>query len=159
MIDSYNVKMQDPGTGTWSDIFGQEGSFAVANEFIATVDINPGSTYKITVRAHNSHGLGPESDELTIVAAMGPETPDPHVTQIYNHFIRITWTAPYQNSAPISAYKVFILKDDGDFALDLIYCDGRDEPILSNLYCEIPMSALRLNPYYLNFDYDIKAKV
>ena len=34
----------------------------------------------------------------------------------------------------------------------LAACDGSEEPILSNAYCEIPMSALRLDPYNLVFD-------
>ena len=90
---------------------------------------------------------------------MGPETPNAPSTLIYNHFIRIQWTAPYQNSAPIIAYKVFIANAEGDFIQDLIYCDGSQEPILSNTYCEIPMSALRLNPYNLAFGQEILAKV
>lgn len=46
-----------------------------------------------------------------------------------------------------------------EFLLDTIYCDGSDEPVLSNEYCEIPMSALRLDPYNLVFNQDVLAKV
>lgn len=65
-------------------------------------------TYKVSVRAHNAHGWGPESDYLEIVAAKGPETPNPPQTAIFNYYVRISWVAPYANSAPIDAYTVYI---------------------------------------------------
>ena len=151
-IDSYNLRW-DQGTDTWADMIGEDGNYLVASEHIQTDNITPGMLYKVTVRAHNSHGWGPESDYLEIVAAEGPETPDPPETFIHNHYVRIQWTAPYQNSAEINAYKVYIAEVTGtEFLQDTIYCDGSEEPILSNEYCEIPMSALRLDPYNLVFD-------
>ena len=84
---------------------------------------------------------------------MAPEQPTAPETLILNHFVRIRWTAPYQNSAPINIYKVYIEKATAsDFILDTVYCDGTREAIIANLYCEIPMSALRLDPYHLIFN-------
>ena len=112
------------------------------------------------MRAHNAHGWGPESDPLEIVAAAGPDTPAPPTTSIHNHYIRIQWTTPYQNSAPINAYKVFIGETTSiNFIEDTTYCDGSIEPVLSNKYCDVPMSALRASPYWLTFDQEVKAKV
>ena len=114
----------------------------------------------MTVRAHNAHGWGPESDYLEIVAAEGPETPDPPTTTIQNHYVKIEWTEPYENSAPVNKYAVYIGEETGlEFLIDTIYCDGSQEPVLSNHYCEIPMSTLRLDPYYLAFNQDVLAKV
>ena len=158
-IDSYNLKW-DQGIDMWVDMVGQDGAYLVGNEHIHTDDVTAGVSYKVTVRAHNAHGWGPESDYMTIVAAEGPETPSPPETLIHNHFVRIQWTAPYQNSAPINAYKVYLGETTGSqFLLDTIYCDGSMDPILTNEYCEIPMSALRLPPYSLTFNQDVVAKV
>lgn len=151
-IDSYNVKW-DQGDGTWTDIVGEDGNYLLALEYIWSTDVVAGTVYKVTIRAHNSHGWGPESDYLEITAAEGPETPATPETLIHNHFVKIQWVAPYQNSAPIISYKVYIADASGtEFILDTIYCDGSQEPVLSNEYCEIPMSALRLEPYNLAFN-------
>lgn len=62
-IDSYNVRW-DKGTETWEDIAGEEGDYLVATSYIHSADVSAGAVYKVTVRAHNAHGWGPESAYL-----------------------------------------------------------------------------------------------
>jgi len=85
----------------------------IKTELVYTSNVVAGVAYKVTVRAHNAHGWGPESDFLLIVAAKGPDTPDPPQTAIFNYYVRISWTAPYANSAPINAYTVYIAEKTG----------------------------------------------
>lgn len=87
-IDSYNVKW-DQGTGVWDDLIGEEGNYFLGSEHTQIASVTAGTVYRVTVRARNAHGWGPESAYLEIVAAEGPETPDPPVTAIQNHFVRI----------------------------------------------------------------------
>ena len=87
-IDSYNVRW-DKGSETWEDIAGEEGNYLVATSYIHSADVSAGAVYKVTVRAHNAHGWGPESAYLEITAAEGPETPDSPTTVIHNHYVRI----------------------------------------------------------------------
>lgn len=104
------------------------------------------------VRAHNNMGWGEFSKPTEVVAAKIPEQPDAPTTVINNIFVRISWTDPYLNSSPIQSYSVFIANKDGAFAKDATYCDGEKEPILTQKYCEIPMTALRTGSYGLKFD-------
>jgi len=104
------------------------------------------------------HDWGPESDVIEIVAAEGPLQPDPPTTSIFNIYVRFEWVEPYTNSSPIVGYKVFIADNNGDFHLEETYCNGQVDPVLSQLYCEVPMSVLR-NDYNLAFDTLVQAKV
>jgi hypothetical protein len=104
-------------------------------------------------------GWGDFSNTAEIVAAKVPEQPDAPTTTIDNIYVRIIWTDPYLNSSPIISYKLFIANIDGAFAEDLTYCNGANEPILSQRYCELPMTALRTGTYELAFDTLVQAKV
>lgn len=92
-------------------------------------------------------GWGEFSEILTLVAAKVPEKPLPPQTVITNIFVRIQWDEPYLNSSPILAYEIQVADADGKFAVEDYYCDGAEEPCLSQRYCEIPMSVLRSSSY------------
>jgi hypothetical protein len=111
------------------------------------------------VRAHNAHGWGEESDITVIVAAQSPETPDPPSSTVHNHFVKISWTAPYENSAPIIGYRIYVSDANGEFLQETTYCDAEREPVFSQLYCEIPMANLHLEPYSLQFGDEVLVKV
>lgn len=119
----------------------------------------PGNQYKFAVRAHNSHGFGPESEYLIVEAASAPERPDPPTTAIHNHYVKISWTVPYENSAPVDGYFIYLGDTTGStFTQETLYCNGLEEPVLSQTYCEIPMTVLR-SQFNLGFDAEVFAKV
>ena len=113
-IDSYNLKW-DQGTGTWAELIDGDGDFQLGTDNTQTVDVLAGYSYNFTVRAHNAHGWGEESDITVIVAAQSPETPDSPSSTVHNHFVKISWIAPYENSAPIIGYRIYISDADGQF--------------------------------------------
>lgn len=119
--------------------------------------VSAGVHYLFKVRAHNAHGWGLFSDPFEIVAAKVPEQPLAPTTAINNIFVRISWDQPYANSAPVNGYKIFVSDSIGVFALDQTYCNGLIDPVLSQNFCEIPMSVLRSSRYNLPFYSVVKA--
>jgi hypothetical protein len=63
--------------------------------------------------------------------------------------VEISWVPPSSNGAAILTYKILLQHADGSFAEDVTLCDGSDSLVISDLYCSIPMSALRAAPYSL----------
>ena len=84
---------------------------------------------------------------------------DPPTTYINNIFVKVEWLAAYSNGSPIIEYIVYVKNSDGDFLEESTYCNGANEPILSQLFCEIPMSVLQEAPYSLSFDDEVVAQV
>jgi hypothetical protein len=69
------------------------------------------------------------------------------------------WNKPYDNSASIDIYEVYIQNSAGIYSKDLTYCNGADSVVIAELKCEIPMSVLRNAPYSLPFNTVVKATV
>ncbi len=69
------------------------------------------------------------------------------------------WNKPYDNSASIDIYAVYIQNSAGIYSKDLTYCNGADSVVIAELKCEIPMSVLRNAPYSLPFNTVVKATV
>jgi hypothetical protein len=157
-IDSYNLRW-DAGVGVWDDVTGEDGNYQLDLFYVITSGVTGGETYQITVRAHNAQGWGAESPILSIVAASNPDQPDPPTTFINNIFVKVQWSAANSSGSTITAYKVFIQDSNTDFLQETTYCDGSMEPVLSQLYCEVPMGVLVLSPYSLPFDAEVVAKV
>jgi len=111
------------------------------------------------VRAHNAHGWGLLSDVFKIVAASAPKKPVVPTTAIVNMYVRVSWTAPATGSATINGYKIYLADKDGIFKEESTYCNGSSNTIITQKYCEIPMSVLRIPVYSLIFDTIVKAKV
>lgn len=105
-------------------------------------------------------GWGEFSDSVMIVAAKVPDEPPAPTTSIINIFVRVQWDEPYLNSSPIEAYEVYVADKDGNFVVENTYCNGAEEPVLSQRYCEIPMSVLRdADQYGMEFDMLVQAQV
>ena len=96
---------------------------------------------------------------MTIIAAEVPRQPDSPRTEIFNQFVYIMWDEPYDNSASIDVYEIYIQNSAGMFTKDLTYCNGGDSVVIAHLRCEIPMSVLRNAPYSLPFNTVVQAKV
>jgi hypothetical protein len=60
--------------------------------------------------------------------------------------VKISWTAPDDNSDSITSYHILILKSDGiEYAEDTTNCDGTDSTIVSSTQCLVLLTDLRTN--------------
>jgi hypothetical protein len=64
-------------------------------------------------------------------------------------YAQITWTAPTDRGAALTAFRVLLRKADGSMVEDLAYCDGADATVRANLNCLVPIEVLRAAPYSL----------
>lgn len=77
--------------------------------------------------------------------------------------IKVSWTAPYDNSDPITGYEIKIYgypgAESGNFVerdySTTAECDGESEPVLSQLYCFIDVTTLRAEPFVLTLGENI----
>jgi hypothetical protein len=79
--------------------------------YTLTTDIVPGETYSFKIRPRNKWGWGEySSPDLEVLAAYVPLKVALPVTSIdsITGGVKITWTAPYENGAVISAYQIEI---------------------------------------------------
>lgn len=72
--------------------------------------------------------------------------------------VKISWTDPDSNSGTINGYKVYIADSSGTYQEEVTYCYGMIDPVLTNKYCEVPMSVLRTT-YGLAYNTLVTAKV
>ena len=89
---------------------------------------------------------------MTFQAAQRPDQPQAVTTLLSNLNVRIAWTAPTDNFKPITKYEVLIQDTDasGNFVEDTVHCDGSNALILTQDYCDVPMTtALRASPFNL----------
>lgn len=63
--------------------------------------------------------------------------------------IKIEWTKPDENSNVITGYEILIKAKDGTYIEDLVDCNADQEPVLTDLTCNIPLTTLRQSPYSL----------
>jgi len=92
----------------YQTVIGSEAAPILSLTYTQTSGIEAGQVYLIRVRALNAMGWGHFSTPLAIVAAEVPAKPDPPLTTIDNVNVRVSWTKPYQNSSPITAYEIMI---------------------------------------------------
>lgn len=102
-VDSYNAQYAAAGSGSWIELVGQDGAFAVTLSYNFTT-ASAGSSYDFRVRAHNVHGWGLWSDTTTIQAANVPSKPNQATTAFSDASVRISWVAPSNNFKTITAY-------------------------------------------------------
>ncbi len=72
--------------------------------------------------------------------------------------IRISWAKPYENSETIDAYKILILQTNGVYSELMDHCNGSNDVIILQKYCDIPMLNLRALPYSLSQNALVVAK-
>ena len=64
--------------------------------------------------------------------------------------IRISWSPPTDNFKTVTAYQIEIEDVDGTYIEDVDNCDGSNDLILTQMYCDVPVkTSLRLDPYFL----------
>ncbi len=72
----------------------------------------------------------------------------------------ITWTAPNDGGAAITAYLVEIFRPiTGTFHLETVNCDGSNPSIVSEKTCTIPLTVLKAAPFSLEVGDLIQAVV
>jgi hypothetical protein len=97
-------------------------------------------------------GWGPFSDVLVVTPSAPPDQMAPVTTSIASDTgaVRIVWTAPSDNSAPITQYKIEIRDHDGlVWSEETTNCDASDPSIMTAFTCTIPMGSLIVAPFSL----------
>ena len=73
--------------------------------------------------------------------------------------VTISWPIPFDGSSPITAYVIKIKKANGDFATELVDCNGSSASVVSSASCTIPVGTLTSAPFYIEWGQKIYAKV
>ena len=101
-ITSYHLEWKQPSDAEFQALIG--GSGDNLNRLI-TVDTVPGLEYLFRYRVANVFGWSSGySDQVSILSAMPPLTPDVATTEIQGSYVKISWNPPDDNFAPILAY-------------------------------------------------------
>jgi hypothetical protein len=157
-IDSYHLQW-DQGSGSWENLFGEDGSYQLLTTYLVTSGVAGGSGYRFKVRAHNTHGWGEYSEEALVYATDTPGQPDTVTTALATSDIQISWTEPLNNYESIDAYRVVIQSSTSSFEEETTYCDGSLAAVMDALSCLIPVSALTVSPFTLSAGDIVVAKV
>ncbi len=150
----------DAGTSgaTWTTLLGVNPT-SLSQTYTITNDITSGTTYKFRYKAQNIHGWGADSAEVSIIAAEVPQTMSAVTITNQDTNVRFSWTALSTNGAAISAYKLEIMQSDYTYSLETTYCDGTNSTVISNQYCDLPMSVLTSSPFSLTAGSTVYAQV
>lgn len=159
-ILSYNIVFDDGSNGSTFTTLAGETPFTTSLAYTKS-GLTSGTTYQFKYRAYNKHGWSDYSPVISILAAEVPDTMDAITFAIQDSVkVRFTWAAPDANGASITRYTILIRQsDDSTFTEDTTNCDGSDSTIMSNLYCDVPFTALIASPYSLAQDDLIVAKI
>lgn len=115
----------------------QGGSYAIVatgvlQQTYTVTGLSLGTTYDFTIEAYNANGFSLQSEPITILHAIVPETPIAPTTANAGTNIQFSWTAPYDSGAAITSYTVLIKQGDGNFSEETVNCDGSDATIVAN---------------------------
>jgi len=162
-ILSYNLQF-DSGTGLWVDLVGYSSDYSQLT-YTVTDGLTKGIAYQFRIRARNIYGWALLlSDPSTIIKTSGVPAQMFTVTTSYDTgvdptSVKITWLQPYSNSEPVIDYQVVIRhKDLSTFSEESVNCNGAVDPAKTSLYCFVPLTVLRSNPYLLEFNDLVVAK-
>ena len=100
--------------------------------------------------------------QLPLVAAQEPETPQTPTTSIneVDNIVKVTWSAPATNGAPIIGYRVLIRESDlNTYSENAADCDGTVPAIIEARMCEMTVQKLMLDPWNLTPGTSIFAKI
>jgi len=94
---------------------GEEGLFSTQLTYIKVGGLTQGAPYMFRLRAFNVHGWGPYSLISTIRAARQPDVPSSPTLTVNNILVQIRWQVPYENSAQVTGYRVYVGDADNVF--------------------------------------------
>jgi hypothetical protein len=97
---------------------------------------------------------------MTILTAQISDIPIAPVTTIDGDNVKISWTPPHDGTTEITGYTIMIRHyDDVSFSEELVNCDGLQTEIVEHQVCDVPISKLIVEPYYLPWGVGVYAKV
>lgn len=125
----------------------------------AVSGLSGGQTYAFQVRAYNKYGYGAFAASASVQTSQPPAQPDAPVVSVLGSYVKIEWTAPFENYSPISGhgYQILIAASDGTFREDKALCDGVAQASVG--YCLVAMWDLRGPPFLLTYGTLVRAKV
>lgn len=153
---SYNLQW-DAGTGDCTmDLVGATVPYTGLS-YIVTQGITFDRTYCFRVRALNVYGWG----EFSYLSYVRTSDRPGQMEIVYTDSfideldgiskIRISWQEPEPNGEFITKYQIKVQTWDlSTFVEPIQYCDGSDPQTIANMYCDIPMTVLRADPYKLS---------
>jgi hypothetical protein len=153
-IIDYRINMREQG-GDYSVL-----AIGVTAQSYTASGLVLGTTYDFTVEARNSVGYSPVSSTLTFLHALVPATPSAPTVTNDDTSVIIDWTAPSDNGAEITGYKILIREsDDVTFTQESVSCESTNPTLLSTTQCEVPIATLTAAPYSLTIGEGIFVKV
>jgi hypothetical protein len=130
-ILSYSLEW-DQASDNWLEV-----SNADSLSFTLSSGVQQGVTQQFRLRAINQYGAGPYSLISSTVPAAVPVQMSPVRTEVDNIYVKISFDAPDNQGAEITAYRVLILSNDMLTWRESAFCVSPD------LSCYVPMSELR----------------
>lgn len=128
--------------------------------YTTTVALTPGLTYSFKVQSRNSAGYSLESEAISVLAAQLADPPTTPTTETDMATIIINWEKPYNGATAITSYTIAVIQSDGlTFSPENTNCDGATPEIIATRTCTIPVSALRDEPFSLEWGSEIWVKV
>jgi hypothetical protein len=100
-ITDYEVYW-DQSTGVWVTLANTTSLFA------AQSGLTGGVTYAYKVRAYNKYGAGPFTASISVMTSQAPSQPAAPVVAVVGGYVNISWTAPFANYRPVTAYQILI---------------------------------------------------
>jgi hypothetical protein len=149
---SYNAQWDLGSGGLYENLVGYVSDFA-ATGFTVTSGIRAGAPIRFRVRAKNMWGWGPYSGVLLATPSAVPEQMEPPTTAIepVAGAVVVSWTAPPDNAARITAYSIEALDAAGSVWSEVPgdACDGSREALVAARSCTVPMAAFTAPPFGL----------
>lgn len=121
--------------------------------------LQPTVNYKFRVRALNIFGWSAWSQEATFFTSGAPLGPTTITMQIINLNIKISWSFPFENYAPLNAYRLEVKDYFGLTYNEAAACDGTVPQVVTERFCLIPMAAFRQPPHSLVLDQEIVVRI
>jgi hypothetical protein len=112
--------------------------------------------YCFKVRALNIYGWGEWSIVSYISTSDNPGQMEVLMTEsIYDPIdeiqkVRFSWIEPLANGEFITKYQIKFMRNDGlgnNYLEELVNCDGSDIQVITNMYCDVPTTVFRAEPF------------
>ncbi len=91
---------------TWGDWTEWDAADTSTTTSATVTGLTNGTAYQVQVRAGNRSGDGAWSTAATATPAKAPDTPAAPTVTAWHQALRVAWTAPTANGAPITDYDV-----------------------------------------------------
>lgn len=129
-------------------------------DYYTATGLTAGVTYTFVVQSRNKYTFSDYSAELPLLCATLPLAPDAPTTSVSGNLAVISWPEPVSNGSPITAYRVFIREHDGvTYTEEKVDCVGTSVDVIANRVCNIKLETLIVEPYSLQLNEEIWAKV